>query len=92
LLAALTPFFPDLRAILDNILLMLFFLSGVFFDISQLPGIHPRVSDVKSHGRIDYHVPKSTHQGIGTGLESTDVGRIIFNIGYASVSMDFSTF
>jgi lipopolysaccharide transport system permease protein len=37
LLAALTPFFPDLRAILDNILLMLFFLSGVFFDISQLP-------------------------------------------------------
>jgi lipopolysaccharide transport system permease protein len=30
LLAALMPFFPDLRAILDNILLMLFFLSGVF--------------------------------------------------------------
>jgi lipopolysaccharide transport system permease protein len=38
LLAALMPFFPDLRAILDNILLMLFFASGVFFDISRLPG------------------------------------------------------
>jgi hypothetical protein len=57
-----------------------------------LPGIHKGLSDVKSHGRIDYHVPKSTHQGIATGLESTDVGSIIFNIGYASGSMDFSTF
>jgi len=37
LLAALMPFFPDLRVILDNLLLMLFFLSGIFFDISQLP-------------------------------------------------------
>jgi ABC-type polysaccharide/polyol phosphate export permease len=31
LLAALTPFFPDLRAILDNILLMLFFPFRCFF-------------------------------------------------------------
>lgn len=37
LLAALMPFFPDLRVILDNLLLMLFFLSGILFDISRLP-------------------------------------------------------
>lgn len=36
-LAAIMPFFPDLRVILDNFLLMLFFLSGIFFDISRLP-------------------------------------------------------
>ena len=36
-LAAIIPFFPDLHVILDNILMMLFFLSGIFFDISKLP-------------------------------------------------------
>jgi lipopolysaccharide transport system permease protein len=37
LLAAIMPFFPDLRFILDNILLMLLFLSGIFFDINNIP-------------------------------------------------------
>lgn len=37
LLAAIMPFFPDLRVILDNILMMFFFLSGIFFDISRMP-------------------------------------------------------
>ncbi len=37
LLAAIMPFFPDLRVILDNILMMLLFVSGVFFDIASLP-------------------------------------------------------
>jgi lipopolysaccharide transport system permease protein len=36
ILAALMPFFPDFKMILDNILMMLFFLSGVFFDINSL--------------------------------------------------------
>jgi lipopolysaccharide transport system permease protein len=35
--ASILPFFPDLRFIIDNGLLMLFFLSGVFFDISARP-------------------------------------------------------
>ena len=35
--AATLPFFPDLRFIIDNGLLMLFFLSGVFFDIGARP-------------------------------------------------------
>lgn len=37
LLAAIMPFFPDLKVILDNVLMMLLFLSGVFFDINKMP-------------------------------------------------------
>jgi lipopolysaccharide transport system permease protein len=37
LLAAIMPFFPDLRVILENVLMMFFFLSGIFFDIYRLP-------------------------------------------------------
>lgn len=37
LLAAIMPFFPDLRMILDNVLMMFLFLSGIFFDINSLP-------------------------------------------------------
>ena len=37
LLAAVMPFFPDLRVILDNVLMMFLFLSGIFFDIAKLP-------------------------------------------------------
>ncbi|RME60646.1 ABC transporter permease, partial [Candidatus Parcubacteria bacterium] len=35
-LAAITPFFPDLRLIVGNSLLLLFFLSGIFFDIDSV--------------------------------------------------------
>ncbi len=37
LLAAIMPFFPDLRMVLDNILMMLLFVSGIFFDVSSMP-------------------------------------------------------
>ena len=37
LLAAIMPFFPDLKVIMDNILLMILFISGIFFDISKFP-------------------------------------------------------
>jgi len=37
LLASVMPFFPDLKVIFDNVLMMLFFLSGIFFDIAKLP-------------------------------------------------------
>lgn len=36
-LSALMPFFPDFNMILQNIMLILFFLSGIFYDISKLP-------------------------------------------------------
>lgn len=35
-LAAIVPFLPDLRVVIDNALLLLFFLSGVFFDFSSV--------------------------------------------------------
>ncbi|MGV6825515.1 MAG: ABC transporter permease [bacterium] len=38
LVAAVVPVLPDLKLIIDNLLLMMFFLSGVFFDIGQLEG------------------------------------------------------
>jgi len=34
-LSALVPFLPDLKLIIDNGMVLLFFLSGVFFDISS---------------------------------------------------------
>ncbi len=37
LIAALMPFFPDFRMILDNVLMMFLFLSGIFFDVASLP-------------------------------------------------------
>ncbi len=37
LFAAIMPFFPDLKVIMENILMMFLFLSGIFFDISKLP-------------------------------------------------------
>lgn len=33
---AITPFLPDLRVILDNGLMLLFFISGVFFNINEV--------------------------------------------------------
>ena len=35
--ATVIPFLPDLKWVVDNGLTMLFFLSGVFFDISAMP-------------------------------------------------------
>jgi lipopolysaccharide transport system permease protein len=37
LVAALTPFIPDLKGLLDNFLMLLFFVSGIFYDIGDLP-------------------------------------------------------
>lgn len=37
LLAVFTPFFPDLKMLIDNGLTLLLFMSGVFYDISSFP-------------------------------------------------------
>lgn len=34
--SALTPFFPDLRMVLDNLVRLWFFLSGIFYPVSDL--------------------------------------------------------
>ena len=36
-LSAIIPFIPDLRVIIDNIMMLFFFLSGIFFDINNFP-------------------------------------------------------
>ncbi len=36
LCAALTPFFPDLRVILENAMMLGLFMSGIFFDIREI--------------------------------------------------------
>jgi len=36
ILASIVPFLPDLKLIIDNGMMLLFFLSGVFFDISSV--------------------------------------------------------
>jgi lipopolysaccharide transport system permease protein len=37
-IAAMTPLWPDLKLLMNNVLMLMFFLSGVFFDTSQLQG------------------------------------------------------
>lgn len=37
LVAAMVPVVPDIRLILDNVLMLFFFLSGIFFDIKDVP-------------------------------------------------------
>jgi lipopolysaccharide transport system permease protein len=36
-LAALIPFFPDLKIVIDYIIQLGFFLSGIFYEVSQVP-------------------------------------------------------
>jgi lipopolysaccharide transport system permease protein len=36
LMAFVMPFLPDLKMVLDNMLVLLMFLSGIFYDIRQL--------------------------------------------------------
>lgn len=58
-LAAVVPFLPDLRLIIDNALMMLFFLSGVFFDFSSVSpmarsylNINPMLGIIESYRSI----------------------------------------
>ena len=37
LLASFVPFLPDLRPIISNGIMMLFFLSGIFFEVDRFP-------------------------------------------------------
>ena len=35
-LALVVPFFPDIRKLIDNVMMLFFYMSGIFFDIHQL--------------------------------------------------------
>lgn len=38
LMAAVVPFFPDVKRIIDHVLRIMFFMSGIFYDIDTLAG------------------------------------------------------
>lgn len=59
LVAALIPLWPDLQLVVNNGLMLMFFLSGVFFDISSLGGwlgtllnLNPMVHVIGAYRRI----------------------------------------
>jgi len=61
-MAAIVPFFPDLKLIVDNGLLLVFFLSGVFFDIGNAParlkvylGLNPMVGTIQGYRTVLLH-------------------------------------
>jgi len=58
-LGAVIPFFPDLHFLLRNGIMILFFLSGIFFDINQVDEpyktwfyLNPMVSLIESYRDI----------------------------------------
>ena len=46
IVSALVPFVPDFRLILDNVIMLLFFLSGIFFDIKTVSGPVRRLLEI----------------------------------------------
>lgn len=59
LLAGIVPFFPDVKQVIDNALMLAFFLSGVMFDIGQVSEpiktylyMNPMVTIIESYRRI----------------------------------------
>ena len=58
-LASIVPFIPDLKLIIDNGMMLLFFLSGIFFDISSASPeiksylyLNPMVLIIESYRRV----------------------------------------
>jgi len=61
-LAAVIPFFPDLRIVIDNVLQAVFFMSGIFMDASIVPErfhtlyyLNPMVNLIDSYRQILMH-------------------------------------
>lgn len=90
ILALLVPFFPDIKLIVDNGMTLLFFLSGVFFDIGDAPAeiqrylyLNPMVSLIESYRTIliDNHYPD--WEGL---ILLSCVSVVIFMAGLASMN------
>jgi lipopolysaccharide transport system permease protein len=67
ILAALTPFWPDIKQVIDNALTLLFFLSGIMFNIQHAPDtirpylyLNPMVTLIQSYRTVlvDGHMPE----------------------------------
>ncbi len=46
IIAALAPLLPDLRNVVSHALMLMFFLSGIFFDLAQMPARYKWVFDL----------------------------------------------
>jgi lipopolysaccharide transport system permease protein len=62
LAAAFTPFFPDLRIVLDNVVRLWFFLSGIFYEVSMFPDpiqawfrLNPMVPILEGYRKVLLH-------------------------------------
>ena len=62
LLAALIPFAHDLRQVVDNLLMLLMFMSGIFFSIDSMPGawrevfgLNPMVGLIDAYRHVLMH-------------------------------------
>jgi len=60
--AAVTPFLPDFRIVLENLVRLWFFLSGIFYEVSAFPEnvqlvfrLNPMVSIIESYRAILLH-------------------------------------
>ena len=71
-LGSFTPMVPDLRNIIENALMMLFFVSGIFFDITDFPEpyksilyINPMVSIIEAYRDVFMRSEWPDFQGLG---------------------------
>lgn len=56
LLSLLVPFVPDLKSVIDNLMVLVFFLSGIMYDVSHIPEnlrsflyLNPMIEIIKSY-------------------------------------------
>lgn len=88
--AAVTPFFPDFRMVLDNAMRLWFFLSAIFFQLSDLSpqlrfyiGLNPMANVIESYRKVLMlgHWPDLTYL-IGVGV----VGSLLIVCGAAVIA------
>lgn len=75
LTAAIVPLVPDLKLVVDNGLMILMFVSGVFFDIDRLPyaaarilKLNPMASIIESYRAVLLHQNWPNWTGLGWSL------------------------
>lgn len=61
-LAALVPLLPDLRNVVSHLIMLMFFLSGIFYDVETMPekfqwvfDINPMVHVIQAHRAVMLH-------------------------------------
>lgn len=85
LVAAITPFVPDIRMLFDKFMTLLFFLSGIFYSIDSIPEtlqgfflINPAFALIEQYRQVlVYHSAPDA----GTMLYITVLGGILLAIG-----------